>query len=54
MNDLSRGQYSVNTNIKLKTPMRRSDLCDSSDAYNVIKGEKLLKALLMLTEKIKR
>ena len=54
MNDLSRGQYSVNTNIKLKTPMLRSDLCDSSDAYNVIKGEKTVKSTANANRKNKK
>ena len=38
VNDLSSGQYSVNKNIKFKTSMLRSDLCDYSDAYIVVKG----------------
>ena len=38
MNDLSSGQYSVNKNIRFKTSMLRSDLCDYSDAYIVVKG----------------
>ena len=38
VNDLSGGQYSVNKNIRIKTPMLRSNLCDYSDAYIVIKG----------------
>ena len=29
--DLSSGQYSVNKNIRFKTSMLRSDLCDYSD-----------------------
>ena len=33
VNDLSRGQYSVNKNIRFKTSMLRSDLCDYSDTY---------------------
>ena len=37
-NDLSSGQYSVNKNIRLKTSTLRSDLCDYSDAYIVVKG----------------
>ena len=37
VNDLSNGQYSVDKNIKLKTPMLRLDLCDYSDAYIVLK-----------------
>ena len=38
VNDLSSGQYSVNENIRFKTSMLRSDLCDYSDAYIVVKG----------------
>ena len=32
-NDLLSDQYSVNENIRFKTSMLRSDLCDYSDAY---------------------
>ena len=32
VNHLSSGQYSVNKNIRFKTSMSRSDLCDYSDA----------------------
>ena len=38
VNDLSSGQYSVNKNIRFKTPMLITDLCDYSDAYIVVKG----------------
>ena len=38
VNDLSVGQYSANKNIRFKTPMLRSDLCDYSDAYIAVKG----------------
>ena len=38
VNDLSSGQYSVDKNIRFKTSMLRSDLCDYSDAYVVVKG----------------
>ena len=38
VNDLSGGQYSVNKNIKFKTPMVRSNLCDYKDAFIVVKG----------------
>ena len=37
-NDLSSSQYSVNKNIKFKISMLRSDLCDYSNAYIVVKG----------------
>ena len=37
VNNLSSGQHSVNKNINFKTPMLRSDLCDFSDAYFVVK-----------------
>ena len=36
-NDLSGGQCSANKNIRFKTPMPRSDLCDYSDVYIVVK-----------------
>ena len=32
VNDLSGSQYSVNKNLRLKTPMLSSDLCDYIDA----------------------
>ena len=35
---MSDGQYSVNKNIRFKTPMLRSDLCDYNVAYIVAKG----------------
>ena len=37
VNDLSRGQYSVNKNIRFKIPQLRLDLCDYSDVYIVVK-----------------
>ena len=36
--DLSSGQYSVNRNIRFKTSMLGSGLCDYSDAHIVVKG----------------
>ena len=36
--DQSQENYDVNKNIRIKTPMLRSDLCDFSDAYLVVKG----------------
>ena len=38
INDFSSGQYSVNRNVRFKTSMLRSDLCDYSEAYIVVKG----------------
>ena len=38
MNGLTSGQYSINKNIRFKTSMLRSDLCDYSDAYIIVKG----------------
>ena len=38
VNDLSGSQYYVNNNIRFRTPMLRSDLCDYSDVYIVVKG----------------
>ena len=38
MNDESKGTYNVNSQIKFKTSMLKSSLCDSSDAYVHVKG----------------
>ena len=38
VNDISSGQYSVNKNIRFKTSLLRSDICDYSDAYIIVKG----------------
>ena len=38
INDESRGTYAVNKQIKFKTSMLRSSLCDYSDAYILVKG----------------
>ena len=37
VNDLSSGQYSVNKNIRFKTSLLRSNICDYIDAYFVVK-----------------
>ena len=37
--DQSQGNYDVNKEIRIKTSMLRSDLCDFSDAYIVVKGD---------------
>ena len=37
--DQSEKNYSINKEIRIKTPMLRSDLCDFSDAYIVVKGD---------------
>ena len=33
-----RNSYNANKEIRIETPMLRSDLCDFSDAYTVVKG----------------
>ena len=38
INDESRGAYNVNSQIKFKTTMLKSSLCDYSDAYSLVKG----------------
>ena len=38
INDESRGAYNVNSQIKFKTTMLKSSLCDYSDAYLLVKG----------------
>ena len=37
VHDQSGGKYNVNKEIRIKTPMLRSDICDFSDAYIVVK-----------------
>ena len=53
--DQSEGNYNVNKEIRIKTSMLWSDLCDFSDAYIAVKGnitKKLKKHLLLMTLKI--
>ena len=38
VNDESRGTYNVNSQIRLKTTMLKSSLCDYSDAHILVKG----------------
>ena len=38
INDDSRGTYSTNSKIKLKTLMLKSSLCDHSDVFISVKG----------------
>ena len=38
INDESRGTYNVNSQVKFKTTMLKSSLCDYSDAYILVKG----------------
>ena len=40
--DQSEENYDVNKKIRIKTSMLRSDLCDFSDAYIVVKGDIIL------------
>ena len=37
--DQSEENYNVNKEIRIKTSMLRSDLCDFNDAYIVVKGD---------------
>ena len=37
MNDESRGTYNTNSQIKFKTTMLKSSLCDNSDVYTLVK-----------------
>ena len=38
INDQSRGVYYTNSDIRFKTAMLKSSLCDYSDAYILVKG----------------
>ena len=49
VNDLSVGQYSVNKNIRFKS-LLRSDLCDLSDAYIVVKGRIIVEGTVNANE----
>ena len=42
MNDESRGTYNVNSQIKFKTTMLKSSLCDYSDAYILVEGTRTI------------
>ena len=44
LNDGSRGTYNINSQIKFKTTMLKSSLCDYSDAYILVKGTITVKA----------
>ena len=48
INDEARGTYSPNKQIKFKTSMLRSSLCDYSDAYMLVKGNITLIILLLV------
>ena len=48
INDDVRGVYSPNKQIRFKTAMLRSSLCDYNDAYNLLKEIYKLVILLML------
>ena len=39
INDESRGTYNVGSQIKFKTTMLKSNLCDYGDAYILVKGK---------------
>ena len=39
INEQSRGVYNVNSDIRFKTTMLKSILCDYIDAYILVKGE---------------
>ena len=38
INDVVRGAYNTNDQIKFKTSMSKSSLCDDSDAYILVSG----------------
>ena len=55
INDESRATYTVNKQVKLKTSMLRSSLCDYSDAYILVKGyiyQLITQQLKVLLQKI--
>ena len=50
INDESRGACNTNNQIKLKTTMLNSSLCDYSDAYILLKGTIITQQLQMLMQ----
>ena len=48
VHDQSGETYNTNKQIRFKTSMLRSDLCDFSDAYIVVKKKVLLQILTMM------
>ena len=52
-NDESRGTYNVNSQIKFKTTMLKSSLCDYSDAYIHVKGKITIAAARQADERNK-
>ena len=50
INDESRGAYNVNSQIKFKTTMLKSSLCDYSDAYILVKGTIIRELLTLLLQ----
>ena len=49
INDESRGAYNVNSQIKFKTTMLKSSLCDYSDAYILVKGTIVINTAVLIT-----
>ena len=52
INDESRGTYNVGSQIKFKTTMLKSSLCDYSDAYILVKG-KIMEMMPRLDKQMK-
>ena len=52
--DQSEGNYDVNKEIRIKTSMLRSDLCDFNDVYFVVKGNITVNAPNNAKKKIKK
>ena len=52
INDNSRGTYNTNSQIKLKTSMVKSILCDYSDVYTLVKGRITIAAAEMIILKL--
>ena len=56
INDESRGTYNVNSQIKFKSTILKSSLCDYSDAYILVKGKITItedKLILQLNKQMK-
>ena len=50
VNDLSNGKYSVCKNLRFKTPILTSNLCNYSDVYIVVKGTITVEGIMQVIE----
>ena len=52
LNLLLKNGYNINKQIRFKTSLLQSDLCDYSDAYIVVRGAITVEGIMKGTEKV--